>query len=431
MILHVLNAVSRSDEIDRIVVVVGGQGREAVVETVSSSYPSAEFVDQPEQIGTGDAVRRCREILGDFEGTIVVLNGDGPFIRQETLDLLIREHARQGASVSLVTAKMDDPTGYGRIRRDAHGRVVEIIEEADVTQADSEIGEVNTGIWAFSPTPLWGALEEITSDNAQGEFYLPDAALVVASSSKALNTVSATDPQEVQGVNDRLQLAEASRQLRLRHLEKLAESGVTIEDPSTTFIEEGVEVGPDTLIRPSTFLEGSTRIGARCEIGPMTQIVDSEIADGATVTFSQVMSSKIGEGSSVGPFAYVRPGTELGADAKIGTFVETKKAQIGDGSKIPHLSYIGDAEIGERVNIGAGTITANYDSESKTKSKTKVGNDAFTSSNTVLRAPVSLGEGSGTGAGAVVTADVEDGEIVVGVPAKPLRKRKAKVEEGE
>lgn len=429
MLHHVLKAVLRSDVADRVIVVTGGSGSGQVRQATSDAFGQVEFVDQPEQLGTGDAVRRCEQTLAGFEGTVVVLNGDGPLVTPSTIRSLVETHEAASSGVCLVSARLADPTGYGRIKRDDEGRVTDIIEEADATAADAKIDEVNSGLWAFSAAQLWPALGQIEPDNVQGEYYLPEAARVVASKG-TLEVVMATYPGEVQGVNDRLQLADASRELRMRHLDELAASGVTIEDPATTFIDEGVEVGRDTVLRPLTFLEGSTRIGEGCEIGPSARIVDSTVGDRAKVVFAQVLESTIGDEASVGPFAAVRPGTELGKGAKVGTFVETKKAKIGDGSKVPHLSYIGDAEIGRDVNIGAGTITANYDSETKAKSKTKIGDGAFTSSNTVLRAPVSLGKKAGTGAGAVVTKDVEDGDVVVGVPAKPMRKRKdAKGEE--
>lgn len=430
LIHHVLKAVRGIDGAGRVLVVVG-HGKERIADAVAAVLPDALLVDQPEPLGTADAVKRCRQALAEFEGTVLVLPGDTPLVRPESLDRLVAEHRKSESAVSLLTAVLDDPTGYGRVVRDERGNVRTMVEESDAGPAERAIAEVSTGIWCFEKAALFDALEEVTADNVQGEYYLPDAALVISSKEGNMYTVMAGDPTEVRGVNDRAQLAEAAKQLRLRYLEKLAASGVSIQDPETTYVDEGVEVGADTVLRPLTFLEGSTRIGSRCEIGPASRIVDSVVEDGAEVTFAVVRESIIGPGAKVGPFASVRPGTRLGPGGKIGTFVEVKASSIGEGSKVPHLSYVGDAEIGKDVNLGAGTITGNYDTETKAKSKTVVEDGAFTGSDTTLIAPVRLGKDAGTGAGSVVTKDVPPGEVVAGVPAKPLRKRKPRDNRGE
>lgn len=423
LVQHVLRAVGGLDRIDRVLVVVG---REAsmVSETVKGVLPTAELVEQTELLGTGDAVKRCEQALQGFDGTVLVLSGDSPLITTSTLKRLIDAHQQSGAPVTLLTARVANPSGYGRIIRDREERCLEVVEQADATEQQAGIDEVSSGIWCFAREPLFEALGRIDNANAQGEFYLPKAAMLIAEKYGSIPTVLAGDPEEIEGVNDRLQLAFASRVLRRRKVEALAAEGVGIEDPSTTYIDAGVEVGPDTLIHPLTFIEGDSRIGSGCSIGPSTRVVDSVVEDGAEITFAVVKQAHIGRSATVGPFASLRPGTRMGPGAKAGTFVEIKGSTIGEDSKVPHLSYVGDAEVGSGVNLGAGTITANYDSESKLKSKTLIGDEAFTGSDTTLIAPVKLGRRAGTGAGSVVTKDVSDGQIVAGVPARPMRERK-------
>ena len=423
LVHHVLRAVQGLDRIDRVLVVVGKEA-EMVGESVKSLVPAAELIEQTELLGTADAVKRCAEALKEFDGTVLVLSGDSPLITTPTLKRLIDVHGQSGSPVTLLTARVGDPSGYGRIIRDGEERCTGVVEQADATEQQASIDEVSSGIWCFEREPLFDALERTDNANAQGEFYLPQAAMLMVGAHGSIPTVLAGDADEIEGVNDRLQLAFAGRVLRKRKIESLAAEGVGIEDPQTTYIDAGVEVGPDTLIRPFTFIEGASRIGSGCSIGPSARIVDSVVEDGAEITFAVVKESHIGPSASVGPFASIRPGTRLGPGSKAGSFVEIKGSTIGEGSKVPHLSYVGDAEIGSGVNLGAGTITANYDSESKLKSKTVIGDAAFTGSDTTLVAPVKLGRRAGTGAGSVVTRDVSDGQIVAGVPARPMRERK-------
>jgi bifunctional UDP-N-acetylglucosamine pyrophosphorylase/glucosamine-1-phosphate N-acetyltransferase len=423
LVQHVLRAVGGLKGVERLLVVVGNRAGE-VSESVKSVAPSAELIQQPELLGTGDAVRRCAEALEGFDGIVLVLSGDSPLITTETLELLVAAHLEGDSPITLLTARPADPTGYGRILRDEEGRCVGIVEQPDATDDQKGVDEVSSGFWCFERKPLFEALERTDNRNAQREYYLPQAAMLIAEGYGAIATVPAPDAEEIEGVNDRLQLAAASRVLWRRKVEHLARSGVGIEDPATTYIDVDSQIEPGTVVRPLTFVEGMTRIGSGCSIGPSTRIVDTVVEDGAEVTFSVVKESHIGASATVGPFAYLRPGTRLGPGAKAGSFVEIKGSIIGQGSKVPHLSYVGDAEVGSGVNLGAGTITANYDSESKVKSKTVIGDDAFTGSDTTLIAPVKLGRRSGTGAGAVVTRDVSEGQIVAGVPARPLRERK-------
>jgi bifunctional UDP-N-acetylglucosamine pyrophosphorylase/glucosamine-1-phosphate N-acetyltransferase len=423
LIGHVLRAAAGLDGLDRLVVVVG-HGKDQVSEIVRARRPDAVFTEQPVPRGTGDAVAVAEEALAGYDGQVVVLSGDSPLITSRTLAALVDKHRNSGATVTLLTARMDDPTGYGRIIRSPDG--IRIVEQADASPDEAAVQEVSTGFWCFERQPLFDALAKVTTDNAQGEYYLPDVVPLLAAAGARVETLLG-DRSEILGVNDRKQLAEAARILRARKLDDLMASGVTIEDPAATYVDTMVEVGPDTLVRPLTFLEGNTRIGSDCVIGPSARIVDSTIDDGAEVSFAVLKSVEVGPGAQVGPFSSLRPGTRLKASSKAGSFVEMKSTTVGEGSKVPHLSYMGDAEIGDGVNIGAGSITCNYDGEAGVKSKTRIGNGVLLGSDTMLVAPVVVHEDAITGAGSVVTKDVEPSTVVVGAPARPIRKRKARL----
>jgi bifunctional UDP-N-acetylglucosamine pyrophosphorylase/glucosamine-1-phosphate N-acetyltransferase len=422
---HALRAVAGLEGLDRLIVVVG-HGKEQVIEAVSPRWPEAIFVEQPVPHGTGDAVAVCSEALAGFDGQVVVVSGDSPLIRTGTLTALVEEHRKSEAAVTALTSILEDPTGYGRIIRSEADGSLRIVEEADASPAEAAVREVSMCFWCFEREPLFRALAQVTTDNAQGEYYLPDVVPLIAAAGGRVTTVMAPDPNEVLGVNDRKQLAEATRLLRSRRLDELMASGVTVEDPSTTYVDTAVEVGPDTVLRPLTFLEGATLVGAGCSIGPSARVVDSTVDDGADVSFAVLRSVHIGPGAQVGPFTSLRPGTRLEAGSKAGSFVEVKGSTVGERSKVPHLSYIGDAEIGVGVNVGAGTITCNYDGETGTKSRTRIEDDVLIGSDTMLVAPVTVGRGAITGAGTVVTRDVDAGTVVVGAPGRPVRKRKPK-----
>ncbi|HLJ09129.1 MAG TPA: bifunctional UDP-N-acetylglucosamine diphosphorylase/glucosamine-1-phosphate N-acetyltransferase GlmU, partial [Acidimicrobiia bacterium] len=405
LVAHALAAVSGLPGLDRLIVVVG-HGREQVTEAVLARFPGAEFVTQPVPRGTGDAVAVCEPALGGYRGQVVVVSGDSPLITTETLASLVDTHRRAGAAVTALTALLDDPTGYGRVIREADG-TIRIVEQADAGPAELQVREVSMCFWCFEPEPLFPALAKVTTGNAQGEYYLPDVVPIIAGAGGKVATFMATDVTEVLGVNDRRQLAEAAAHLRARKLDALMAAGVTIEDPAVTYVEARVEVGPDTVLRPMTFLEGMTKVGSGCTIGPSARLVDTEVDDGAEVSFAVVKSARIGPEAQVGPFTSLRPATRLGPKSKAGSFVEMKGSTVGAGSKVPHLSYIGDAEIGTGVNVGAGTITCNYDGEAKIKSRTTIGDGVLIGSDTMLVAPVTVGDGAITGAGSVVTKDIE------------------------
>ena len=422
MVGHVLGALSALP-LERIVVVVGHRSdvvTDAVVETRRGHGPDAVpvgFVEQPVQRGTGDAAAVALTAFGDTvdDDDVLVLSADVPLLRPETLAALATEHRLSDAAVTMLTTVLHDPTGYGRIVRDARGAVERIVEETDATDDERAITEVNPAIYCFRRSLLAPALRRLVPQNAQGEYYLTDVVDVLRGTGHTVHAVSAADATETLGVNDRAQLADAEALLRRRINREWMRSGVTMVDPERTYVDVDVTLAPDVRLWPGTILQGATRIGPGAEIGPDCRLVDATVGAGAVVEQSVVRDAEIGDGVHVGPFAHLRPGTRLGADARVGSFVETKNADVGEGAKLPHLSYVGDAEVGPGANVGAGTITANYDG--RTKHRTIIGANARTGSNSVLVAPVTIGEGAYSAAGAVVTRDVPPGALAKGVPA--------------
>jgi bifunctional UDP-N-acetylglucosamine pyrophosphorylase/glucosamine-1-phosphate N-acetyltransferase len=368
----------------------------------------------------------------DVEDDLIVVAGDVPLLRAETLARLATEHRHADAAASLLTAQVADPTGYGRIVRDAQGRVDRIDEQSDGSAEELEIDEVNPSIYCFRRGLLAPALRRLSPENAQGEYYLTDVVAVLRQAGHLVLGVEADDATDAFGVNDRAQLAEAEAELRHRINTRWMREGVGMTDPARTYVDTGVVLAPDVLLLPGTMLSGRTVVGAGSVIGPDCQLVDTVVGEGAIVRQTVARESEIGDGATVGPFVSLRPGTRLAAGAHVGTFVEIKNSEIGEGAKVPHLSYVGDAEIGPRANIGAGNITANYDGTQK--HRTVVGADARTGSNTVLVAPVTVGDGAYTGAGSVVNRDVPPGAMAKGVPAKIeegwVAAREAKREDG-
>ncbi|MFS0854548.1 bifunctional UDP-N-acetylglucosamine diphosphorylase/glucosamine-1-phosphate N-acetyltransferase GlmU [Microbacterium sp. 179-I 3D4 NHS] len=388
--------------------------RDQVVAALAADHPDAVFVDQDDVPGTGRAVQVAVDALPeDFDGDVLVLSGDCPLADADTLSAFLAEHRSSGAPATLMTAVVDDPTGYGRVIRDAEGGVDRIVEQKDASDEEAAVHEINAGMYAFRATTLRTYLPEIGVENAQGEMYLTDVPGLVRRDGDRVAASVVSDVTVTFGVNDRAQLAEVGRLLNARIVRRWQLEGVTIVDPSTTWIDDDATLAPDVTVLPNTHILRATTIAAGATVGPDTSLVDCEVGEDAVVRRTDATLAVIGAGATVGPFSYLRPGTVLGAKGKIGAYVETKNAEIGEGSKVPHLSYVGDATIGRGVNLGASTITANYDDVNK--HRTEIGDEVHTGSHTVLVAPVRLGAGAKTGAGAVVRKDVPAGALAMTV----------------
>ncbi len=399
-------AAAREAGAQRIVVV------DSPANTLDGHLPEdVATVIQPEANGTGGAVQAS---AGELEpaATVVVLPGDAPLITATAIEALVHAHEASGAAATMATMVLDDPTGYGRVVRDADDNVERVVETktaGDATLEQLAIGEVNSSIFAFEGGPLLEALAHLRSDNAQGELYLPDVLPALRAAGHGVAAHRLDDPDLARGVNDRVQLAEARAIAQQRIHAAHGRAGVTIVDPASTLIDAGVTIGEDTTIEPSSFLRGTTSIGSGCTVGPLTTLIDATLHDGVTIPHSYVVEAEIESRATVGPFAYLRPGTRLRERSKAGTFVEIKNSDVGAGSKVPHLSYIGDADIGEDTNLGAATITANYDGTNK--HRTTIGDRVHTGVDTTLVAPVTLGDDVFTGANSAITKDVPPGAL--------------------
>ncbi|WP_010205914.1 bifunctional UDP-N-acetylglucosamine diphosphorylase/glucosamine-1-phosphate N-acetyltransferase GlmU [Salinibacterium sp. PAMC 21357] len=412
LIGHVV-AAARELNPDHVIAVVRHQ-RDEVVATLSELMPDILIVDQDDVPGTGRAVEVAVDSLpADFDGDVVVVSGDVPLLDSATLASLLAQHRAQSAAATVLSAILDDATGYGRVVRDANGGLDRIVEQKDATADEIAITEINSGTYVFSVGPLREQLVRITTDNAQAEKYITDVVGLLRGVGAVVSAMPVLAGWMVAGVNDRVQLAEAARRMNELIVQKWQRAGVTIEDPATTWIDADVTLNPDVEILPGTQLKGATLVQSGAIIGPDTTLVDCEVGENAVVKRTDATLSVIGAGASVGPFAYLRPNTKLGADGKIGAFVETKNSTIGEGSKVPHLSYIGDTEVGEQSNIGAGTITANYDGVNK--SRTVVGSHVRSGSHNVFVAPVRIADGAYTGAGSVIRKDVPAGSLGINV----------------
>lgn len=402
-VLHTARAIAPAS-----ITLVLGHRAEIVRERLAGAS-DLQFALQEPQLGTAHALQQAEPLLRDAAGTLVLLSGDVPLLAPATLRGLLDTHQAARAAATVVTAEVERPYGYGRIVR-SEGRLARIVEERDATPQQRQIREINAGIYAFDLEPLFDALRGIAAENAQGEYYLTDLVAIYRRRKLPVQTYRVDQPQEIRGINSRTELAEVSRIVRQQKNEELMAAGVTLIDPAATYIDPDVEIGLDTVIHPGVVIEGSTRIGSMCEILAHVRITNSEIGNRVTVNnFCVITGAKVADGAAVGPFAHLRPDTSVGPGAKIGNFVELKKTALGAGSKVSHLSYLGDAEVGAHVNVGAGTITCNYDGRSK--HQTVIGDEAFIGSDSQLIAPVRIGTGAYVAAGSSITGDVPAGAL--------------------
>ncbi|WP_431680080.1 bifunctional UDP-N-acetylglucosamine diphosphorylase/glucosamine-1-phosphate N-acetyltransferase GlmU [Kitasatospora sp. KL5] len=410
------HAVAAAQELapEHLVVVVGHL-RELVTAHLDAHYEGVRTAVQEQQNGTGHAVRTALEALTAdgtvLDGTVLVTTGDAPLLTGATLRALADAHTEQGNGVTVLTAVVPDADGYGRILRDDHGAVAAIVEHKDATAEQRAVSEINSGVFAFDAKLLAEALGRLTTDNVQGEEYLTDTLEILRTAGHRVGAVVADDFRDILGINDRVQLAEARRMLNDRLLERAMRAGVTVVDPATTWLDVQVTYEPDAVVLPGTQLQGTTHLGEGCTVGPNSTVTDSTIGAGATVSNATVIEAEVGESASVGPYAYLRPGAKLARKAKAGTYVEIKNSEIGEGAKVPHLSYIGDATVGEGSNIGAASVTVNYDGVNK--HRTVIGAHCRTGSDNMFIAPVTVGDGAYTAAGSVIYQDVPAGSLGV------------------
>lgn len=405
MVKHVIDNI-RTAGIQDINLIIG-KGAELV--KASTEDRNVSYSLQKEQLGTGDAVKAAKEFLKDKAGVVAVFSGDSPLTKVETIERLFDEHIQNNNSATLLTAFVDDPTGYGRIIRDAIG-VKEIVEHKDCTEEQLKINEMNAGMYCFNIQDLLGALDKLSNNNNQGEYYLTDVIGILKAQDKKIGAV-VTDYEDTIGVNSRIQLAEAEEILRNRINKKHLENGVTLIDPKTTYIGIDVTIGKDTIIYPNNIIEGKTTIEDNCLILQNCRIKDSIIKEGAEIQASVILDSTVGNNTTVGPFAYIRPESNIGNSVRIGDFVEIKKSSIADGTKVSHLTYIGDAEVGSNCNFGCGTVVVNYDG--KEKHKTIIGNNSFIGCNTNLVSPVVVEDNTYIAAGSTITSKVKKGDLAI------------------
>ncbi|MDD5793759.1 bifunctional UDP-N-acetylglucosamine diphosphorylase/glucosamine-1-phosphate N-acetyltransferase GlmU [Clostridium sp. HCP1S3_B4] len=405
MVNHVIDNIRKAGINDINVII--GKGAELVKEGTKDR--NVTYSVQKEQLGTGDAVKAAKEFLKGKDGVVAVFTGDSPLTKVDTIEKLFNEHEQKKNSATLMSAYVDDPTGYGRIVRSGD-EVIKIVEHKDCTEEELKINEMNAGMYCFNINELLLALDELSNNNAQGEYYLTDVIGILKSKNKRVGSL-VTDYEDTIGVNSRAQLAEAECILRKRINNKHLDNGVTIIDPQNTYIGIDVEIGKDTIVYPGNILEGNTKIGSNCILYQNSRIKDSIIEDGTDVQSSVILDSKIGKNTTVGPFAYIRPETTIGNNARIGDFVEIKKSTIGNGTKVSHLTYIGDATVGEECNFGCGTVVVNYDG--KVKNKTIIGNHSFIGCNTNLVSPVEVKDNTYIAAGSTITQEVPEGNLSI------------------
>lgn len=406
LVAHVVNAVQAAG-VNEIVLVVG-HGREHVQALFGDS--SINFAIQEQQLGTGHALMQARKQV-PADNTVLVLAGDTPLLRSSSLKILMDHHQTSRAAATVLTTCLEQPYGYGRVVRDKDGQFMRIVEEKDASPEEKSITEINSGIYCFQASQVFPVLQQLQPANAQGEYYLTDVLEILKAKGQRVEVVMAAVPEEIHGVNDRIQLAQAEKILRRRKNLELMRDGVTLVEPDSILVDCEVTIGRDTILMPFTLIQGQTVIGEGCEIGPWTNITDSRIGSHVIIESSRIKEAQIGDHCVIGPYAYLRPGATLSDHVKVGDFVEIKQSIIGPGSKIPHLSYVGDALVGREVNIGAGTITCNYDG--RKKHQTILEDHVFIGSNTNLVAPIRIGESSVTGAGSTITRDVPSQSLAV------------------
>ena len=405
MLEHVIDA-ARGAGSEREIVVIGSGADE-----VKKAITDVEFALQAEQLGTGHAVKMAKDKITDMEGTVMILCGDTPLISAELLEKFIENHEQTKATATVLTAMMPDATGYGRIVRNQSGSVDKIVEHKDATEEELQIHEVNSGMYCFDVKALFDSLEKVTNDNAQGEYYLTDVLGIIRSQGLLINAFVTNAFTQILGINSRYQLATAERILRQRKNIELMDSGVTILDPDSTFIDYDVEIGRDSTILPFTYLETGTKIGENCSIGPNCRLQNTKIGDNVTMQFVYSHDAEVDDDVIIGPYVHLRPGTKINKKVKIGNFVEVKNSNIGEGSKLPHLQYIGDTDMGTNVNIGCGTVTCNYDG--KKKYRTTIGDNVFVGCNTNFVAPVTVNNGAYIAAGSTINQDIPENNFAI------------------
>lgn len=398
---------SKAAGADKVCAVVGHKA-ETVKEVLGDV---CEFALQAEQKGTGHAVMQAIDVIKNSKGEVVILNGDTPLITAETINKAIEYHKNNGNQATVITAILDDATGYGRIVRDNDGSVLKIVEQKDASEEEKKINEVNSGMYVFDAQSLVYALDKITPNNAQGEYYLTDTLEILLSAGKKIGGYAISDNDEIRGINDRVQLNEAEKIMQKRINEYHMRNGVTMRNPESVYIEDGVEIGNDTEICQNVTIKSGTKIGSDCVIGSGSMLDRAVIHDSVDVLSSVILESEVDEGTHVGPFAYIRPNCHVGKEVKVGDFVELKNSNIDDGTKISHLTYIGDSDVGKRVNFGCGTVTCNYDG--KKKYRTTIGDDCFVGCNTNFVSPINVGDGVYIAAGSTITEDIPENSLSI------------------
>lgn len=426
MLVYVLKAVLKAGCGKNYLVL--GHKREKVIEVLRNFLPlrkrGIEFVKQTKLLGSGHAVLQVKKDLRGYKGNVLVVYGDLPLLTGRTLNRLIQTHYKQDNSLTILGAALENPSGYGRIIENSNGKGIRIVEERDATPKERRINRVNVGVYCFRAEDLFKAIDKIKPDNRKREYYLTDAVEILGEMGKRVGMVITKDSREVEGVNNRKQLVNIQKYVNMKNLERLLLTGVTIVDPSSTFIDFTVRIGRDTIIYPGSTILGKTRIGENCKLGPYAFIQNCQIENGVEVRASFIYGAKIAERAKVGPFSHIRPGTFVGEEARVGNFCEVKKSRIGRGTKVSHLSYIGDAFLGKGINIGAGTITCNFDGVRK--NITRIGDNTFVGSDAKFIAPVKIGKGAVIGAGSTITEDVPAGKLAIARARQVIKDRKRK-----